>query len=92
MVIGLVFHGPARATQLRDPELPKTKYESGACRPYVSWRIFDQTEPERSVALNAAETNGSGNPCPVTLLNMSHQREKCPTDWKVLLLSNVERE
>lgn len=50
MVIGLVFHGLGRAAQLRDPELPKAEYESRVCRLYVSSCIFDQTEPERSVA------------------------------------------
>lgn len=50
MVIGLVLHGLGRAARLRDPELPKAEYESGVCRLDVSWCIFDQTEPERSVA------------------------------------------
>lgn len=57
MVIGLVFHGLRRAAQLRDPEFPKTKYESRVCRPYVSWCTFDQTEPERSVAGSKCRTD-----------------------------------
>lgn len=55
-------------------------------------RVNVKAEPEVWQALNAAE-KVLRKSMPMTLLNISHQRQKkSPTNWKVLLVFSVKIE